>query len=287
MRDIRIQGPGASLAIPVACPCVLWFWFWLCFYPSSVPPRFLLSFFFLTETTGGHKAGGLAPVCQPRLHSSSCWGYGMSPDRQHTIHTHTHTYTCTHTFSHTLAVSIQIPRCRRPAECIIHPFCQSLSLPVFQPSTAAASTLATLLLACPARFQGSSCQVGAPYCRPQFSSYSCRVARYGRYEPVRRGSGPSLQHPYRIRAVRCWAVHTPTHTRTCAATPTSSLFYSGPRRARMTRGQEGGRSRSTAQDSHGRMAQWQYLEYTYLLLLRLRPRMYLPIYRHCPACAGG
>lgn len=121
------------------------------FCPPEVP-----SFFFLTETTGGHKAGGLAPVCQPRLHSSSCWGYGMSPDRQHTIHTHT--YTCTHTFSHTLAVSIKIPRCRHPAQCIIHPFCQSLSLPVFQPSTAAASTLATLLLACPARFQGSSCQ---------------------------------------------------------------------------------------------------------------------------------
>lgn len=32
--DFRTQGPGASLAIPVACPWILWFWFLVLAAPS-------------------------------------------------------------------------------------------------------------------------------------------------------------------------------------------------------------------------------------------------------------
>lgn len=97
----------------------------------------------------------------PGLHSSSCWGTPYVPG----LTEDTHTHTCTYTLSHTFCLDRNsAPQTSNP----VHPFYQSYSLPVCHPSPAAASTLATLLPACPARFQGSSCQVGPLIVVPSF-----------------------------------------------------------------------------------------------------------------------
>lgn len=205
------------MLIPVACPCVLWSW--LCFYPFSV----LRGSFFLFDRNDRRPQGGRASpsASQPWLAQLQLLGNTVCPrtDRGHT-HTHMHIHSLSHFLSRSKFRAADV----QPSASIL-PILQSAGLPS-QPSCGIHSGHSATRLPCQVpRFQLPG---WAPYCRPQFSSYSCRVARYGRYEPVRRGSGLSLQHPYRIRAVRCWAVHTPTCTRTRAATPTGSLSALDP-----------------------------------------------------------
>lgn len=153
----------------------------------------------------------------------------------------------------------------------MQPVCANLTgLPVFQPSPAGLSTLAILLLRLlPCRVPSSQLPGWAPYCRPQFSSYSCRVAldTVGTSPPA---AAVVPRSSARIGYVRYGAA-LDTRTRTCAATPTSRFYCFCPKQARMTRG----RSRSTGQPrQNGRMA----VPRVYLPVPAPSPSPYVPTY---------
>lgn len=276
------SGSWGQLGDPRRLPlCVLWFWLWLCFHPSSVLRGSFFYFFFDRNDRrpqGGRASPSASPGCTAPAAGDTVSPQTDSQDKSTHTHTHAHMHTCTHTLSFSYSGCLDqnsalqtsgqpsasilpiltVCRSASPAQ-LRHPLWPLCHSPALPGSKVPAARLGPLIVV------------------PSFLLIPAGLLDTVGTNPSAAAVVPLLQHPYRIRAVRCWAAHTPTPTRTCAATPTSSLFCSGPK----TSQNDKGTGRGTEQDhrtgqprQNGTMA----VPRVYLPAPAPSPSPYVPIY---------